>query len=251
MALKEPSSMDECIYFTNRTLVGGKGKIRAWVYRKFCPKCGFTYEKQNAMNMFNDDFLNHIFSRMQKQMKDVDRSFDKEFEVRDITPLFKISPKNGSGFTIKIIRAGNEEPKVSVNTFGNVNKEDVDKEVYQHLKGMGVGIGTDVKNKPTSSGNFWKFGRSKDAQMKKVTKTPKITEEPKATMNATPYGVSVDVELPNIKNTNDIEIKDLENSIEIKAISGDKAYFKILTKPSHFRLKRRIFDKGVLHLEFA
>ncbi|MBS3098395.1 hypothetical protein J4209_06395 [Candidatus Woesearchaeota archaeon] len=38
MALKEPSSMDECIYFTNRTL-GEKGKIMAWVYRPLCPKC--------------------------------------------------------------------------------------------------------------------------------------------------------------------------------------------------------------------
>ena len=32
--------MDECIYFTNRTLEGGKGRIRAWVYKKMCPKCG-------------------------------------------------------------------------------------------------------------------------------------------------------------------------------------------------------------------
>lgn len=38
--MKEPESMDELIYFTNRTLEGGKGRIRAWVYRKMCPKCG-------------------------------------------------------------------------------------------------------------------------------------------------------------------------------------------------------------------
>ncbi len=40
MPLKEPSSMDECIYFSNRTLDGGKGKLKAWVNRKLCPKCG-------------------------------------------------------------------------------------------------------------------------------------------------------------------------------------------------------------------
>lgn len=38
--MKEPDSMDELIYFTNRTLESGKGKIKAWVYRKMCPKCG-------------------------------------------------------------------------------------------------------------------------------------------------------------------------------------------------------------------
>lgn len=38
--LKEPNSMDECFYFTNRTLDGGKGKAMAWVFKPDCPKCG-------------------------------------------------------------------------------------------------------------------------------------------------------------------------------------------------------------------
>lgn len=37
MALREPQSLDECIYFTNRSL--DKGEVMAWVYRKDCPKC--------------------------------------------------------------------------------------------------------------------------------------------------------------------------------------------------------------------
>ena len=39
MSLRIPESMDECIYFTRRTL-DNNGKIMAWVYRKTCPKCG-------------------------------------------------------------------------------------------------------------------------------------------------------------------------------------------------------------------
>src|SRR3989344_670912 len=38
MALVEPKSMDECVYFTNRVL--DKGKIRCWVFKEKCPKCG-------------------------------------------------------------------------------------------------------------------------------------------------------------------------------------------------------------------
>ena len=38
MSLREPKSMDECIYFTNRTI--GKGMIKAWVFRESCTKCG-------------------------------------------------------------------------------------------------------------------------------------------------------------------------------------------------------------------
>ena len=37
MALKEPKSMDDCVYFTNRTI--GEGSIKAWVLREMCPKC--------------------------------------------------------------------------------------------------------------------------------------------------------------------------------------------------------------------
>ncbi len=35
--MREPSSMDECVYFTNRSI--DAGKIRAWVLREQCTKC--------------------------------------------------------------------------------------------------------------------------------------------------------------------------------------------------------------------
>ena len=38
MAVKEPESMEELIYFTRRTLEP-KGAVRAWVYKQPCPKC--------------------------------------------------------------------------------------------------------------------------------------------------------------------------------------------------------------------
>jgi len=38
MTLKEPESMNECIYFTNRAL-NNNGYIRAWVLKELCPEC--------------------------------------------------------------------------------------------------------------------------------------------------------------------------------------------------------------------
>ena len=38
MALKQPESMDECVYFTRRTI--GKGNVMAWIFKEKCPKCG-------------------------------------------------------------------------------------------------------------------------------------------------------------------------------------------------------------------
>lgn len=37
--MREPESMDECVYFTNRTLEND-GRIRAWTLKIDCPECG-------------------------------------------------------------------------------------------------------------------------------------------------------------------------------------------------------------------
>jgi len=38
MALKQPQSTNECIYFTRRTLEP-RGRIMAWTFKAECPKC--------------------------------------------------------------------------------------------------------------------------------------------------------------------------------------------------------------------
>lgn len=37
MALKFPSSVEECVYFTRRLIKDGK--VVAWVFKELCPKC--------------------------------------------------------------------------------------------------------------------------------------------------------------------------------------------------------------------
>jgi len=37
MSLIEPSSMEQCSYFTRRTI--GKGQAMVWVFKNKCPKC--------------------------------------------------------------------------------------------------------------------------------------------------------------------------------------------------------------------
>lgn len=39
MALRQPESMDECVYFTQRPLEGDKGSVRVWALKQACPKC--------------------------------------------------------------------------------------------------------------------------------------------------------------------------------------------------------------------
>jgi predicted RNA-binding Zn-ribbon protein involved in translation (DUF1610 family) len=37
MGLRQPESMEDCIYFTRRSI--GNGQVMAWVFRKECPQC--------------------------------------------------------------------------------------------------------------------------------------------------------------------------------------------------------------------
>lgn len=37
MTLQQLTSMEECVYFTNRSI--GSGKVKAWVLKQKCPKC--------------------------------------------------------------------------------------------------------------------------------------------------------------------------------------------------------------------
>ena len=84
---------------------------------------------------------------------------------------------------------------------------------------------------------------------REATRTPKITEEPKADVRKTGGKILVDIHLPEVKSENDIQIRPLENSIEVKAFSGDKAYFKIITKPAGSAVARKPFSRGILRLE--
>ena len=38
MALKQPNSMDELVYFTQRT-IEPSGRTKVWVFKQMCPKC--------------------------------------------------------------------------------------------------------------------------------------------------------------------------------------------------------------------
>ncbi len=41
MALRQPESTDECVYFTRRAV--GKGFVMCWAFKEKCPKCGKAF----------------------------------------------------------------------------------------------------------------------------------------------------------------------------------------------------------------
>ena len=53
MALKQPESVEECLYFSRRKL-GENGKAVAWVFRKECPKCKTLMKKPKKTSLTYD-----------------------------------------------------------------------------------------------------------------------------------------------------------------------------------------------------
>ncbi|MEM4648056.1 MAG: hypothetical protein QXO12_01975 [Candidatus Pacearchaeota archaeon] len=71
-----------------------------------------------------------------------------------------------------------------------------------------------------------KIKRIKDESLKNIEKLPR--EEAKYKIKRLGNVIIYEINLPGVKSLDDIEIKKLENSIEIKAIGKDKVYFKLI-----------------------
>lgn len=198
---------------------------------KFCPVCGSKLERAMERD---------VFERMEQEMKEMNkafRPFERNFEVIDLSPFFT-KPAKGSGFSIKITRSGDGKPKVDISTFGDVNRKEVENEVSK--LGFRDRIGKALKPKRSEPESKPEGVRLEGA---------KTTKEPETSVKNIGGRIIAEVKLPDVKKAEDIELRMLENSIEVRAIAGDKAYFKILTKPPETSVVRREFRKGVLTIE--
>lgn len=196
----------------------------------FCPKCGFRLK---------GDLFTDIFSKIEKEMEEMGKAFERDFEVFDLSPFFR-KPISGRGFSIKITGGSGRKPRVSIKTFGDVDKKKIEEEIRK----LGFREGPEeakpeIRELEESKGRRPFIGEVK------------TTEEPKTAVKRIGDRITVEVELPDVSDERDIEVRSLENSIEVKAVAGDKAYFKILTKPPQTSVKGKYFKNGVLYLELA
>lgn len=200
---------------------------------KFCPVCGEPLSKRRE-----DDVFSGMFERLEREMEEMDKGFERNFEVLDLSPFFR-KPVKGGGFSIRISRSADKKPEVSFRTFGDVDR----REVKKKLKEMGIAempeAAAPAEEREPSGG---------EAQGFSVEGTRK-TEEPETCIRRIDGKIVAEVRLPGVKDMEDIEVKSLGNSIEIKAIAGEKAYFKILTKPSTTKVVGKKLENGVLEIE--
>lgn len=196
----------------------------------YCPSCGesLSGRKSRVTTIFSP--FRNVFEDIDREFERIDKNFGTDYFKK---PHFAFKfPGGTGGISITVLSGTGMRPKVDVKTYGQ----------YKHVepeirKKLGVGTsGSLVEQKEEPS--YQKAG------------IPMITEEPQTDVRTMGSRQVITVKLPDVKSEGDIDIKKLEQSVEIKAIAGDKAYFKLIPIKGRI-IGSKKFDNGVLTLEIV
>ena len=191
----------------------GKGLKNDW---EFCPYCGESVKYRPKYR----DIFGEVEDELERFSKDFGPIFVK-FPKLDMESPFK-----RGGISI-VIKRGNGKPKVHVNTSGYYKK--IEPRIKKRL-GVTEGV------EGVRAG-------------KQRIRIPKTTEEPEARIEKQGNEETITIKLPDVKKLDDIEIRKLGQSIEIKAFAGDKAYFKLIPIRPNSQISDRSFKDGILKIQ--
>jgi len=184
----------------------------------FCPYCGYNVKKEDEANygllgksdeldfpdigirmpLGFDKLFSSLLNQIDKQSRELDREIGKDIK--------KDKKMKASGISISISTGTGKKPEIRVGGFGPEFKEL--RKVQEKRK---------VRLPKTEIS---------EERARKLAKLPK--EEAKTEVRRLSNKIVYEIMLPGVKSLKDIIINQLENSIEIKAFSKNKAYFKLL-----------------------
>jgi len=104
-----------------------------------------------------------------------------------------------------------------------------------------------VFSKPTPSREDHPYNNRKRVQRK----MPSIVVEPEVKVKRLAREMLFTIPLPDIKSGQDIELKILSDSVEVKAFGEKRGYFKILNIPKNYKLVEKNLNDGNLNLKFS
>jgi len=212
----------------------------------YCPYCGNPlkevkkWEDQRERELetieksFEEAFKMPFFIKfpLKKLIRDIDKQFrelDREIGMKKID-----KPVNVQGISIKVESSQDGQPIIRVKQFRP--GETVKLPVKQGKKSRKPSKIEEIKL-PTK--------KLTKTQQAKLAKLPK--EEPETKVRRLTDKIIYEIILPGVRNEKDIIINKLQNSIEIKAFTKDKAYFKLI--PVSFPIKNYRIEKDKLVLE--
>lgn len=222
----------------------------------YCPHCGFLLrDREREQKDYGflgkkdfDDFgfgneikmplgFNTVFKRLVKEMDNQFRELDRELGKEKIRKIDEKQPFIRKGGLSINISSGAGTPVIKVRSFGNMpGFREMEKQITPSTGKPGRRGRREIR-KPEIS----------EEKAKELAKLPR--QEAESKVRRLSGKVVYEIELPEVKSIKDIIVNELENSIEVKAFSKDKAYFKFL--PVALPLLDYKFSKGKLILELG
>jgi len=179
----------------------------------FCPYCGSSqtslYEDSDYGLLGKNDFLNENFAN--------DKNFENFLNNASLDKIFNAALKISEKIIEKHIRDFNPETKPKLST------DSPNLDIKFFVNGKRIFPQNPNKEKVKRTNNFNKLSKEKE---EKLATLPR--KEPVSKMKRFSEKIIYEFEVPGVKNINDILVNELENSIEIKAISKDKVYSKTI-----------------------
>ena len=211
----------------------------------FCPYCrasiedGFDNEDLGMLGKNDTEFLegikmplgfNTIFNSLLKNLNKQFSQMDGELLDQNSKKSFEHTGNPGnrikkSGISIRISTTQGKPPEIKIKSFGNHQNElqrDSNQEDIQPV-----------------------LKKFTEKEAKRFLSLPR--KEPSTEIRRLANKVIYEIKIPGVKSLDDVSISQLENSIEIKALTKAKAYSKII--PINLPIKKYNLSKGKLILE--
>jgi hypothetical protein len=180
---------------------------------------------------FIDKFpFNQIVKRLSKDIEKQFKDIDKEIAMKKFRGKEESVKSNGTeirkttfpgGFSIQIRIGGGTPVQTPMQISQPSQRQSATKQILRQPRELN------------------------EREMEKLAKLPR--EEPETKVRRLTDKIIYEIHLPGVKSLKNITVNKLENSIEIKAISKDRAYFKLI--PIALPLIRYYLKKESLFLE--
>jgi HSP20 family molecular chaperone IbpA len=224
--------------------------------KKTCKRCGRKTKKSDSFCPTCGTPLNKTQRKEDFGMLGEDDSFD---EIESLSnSLFGNMGGLGGGFMNKMIsntmkmleKEMEKEMQGRGNKPQNQNNNMPRTKIKLMINGKEINLNNGMEEAPNLEKNekskVIKFKKFSEEQAKTFSKLPK--KEPKTDLKRIADKISYEIEIPGVESFEDVSVLPLENTIEIKAITKEKAYSKSI--PLNLPIVNYGFSKGLLVLEF-
>lgn len=131
------------------------------------------------------------------------------------------------------------------------NMEDMGREIEQVFSMMGFPMKVNVQRHNIQKLRPKKVKKIKRRKEKEILREVDKTIEPKASVKDMPNKTIIEVSLPKIESKKDINIRKLEESLEIRAYKGKTMYFKVIPLSKNSKIVEKSFKNKKLRLIFS